>query len=91
MNKKGLMNSVMMKTGCTRDNARHYVDAVFESIEECLMFDEDLRISGFGLFCTRQRKARKGRNPATGEPIDIPAYKTVIFKPGARLKNTVNR
>lgn len=91
MNKKGLVSIVMKKTGATREDAGNYVNAVLDSVKECLASGNDLMLTGFGSFSLRQRKARKGRNPATGEPVDIPEYKTVTFRPGKELRNTVNR
>lgn len=65
------------------------VEAVFEVITETLAKGEDVRIIGFGNFAVTERSARTGRNPQTGEAIEIPASKTPKFKPGKALKDAV--
>lgn len=65
------------------------VEAVFEVITETLAKGEDVRIIGFGNFAVTERAARTGRNPQTGESIEIPASKTPKFKPGKALKDAV--
>jgi nucleoid DNA-binding protein len=63
------------------------VDAVIQSITAGLKEDEAVTIIGFGTFSRKERAARTGRNPATGEPMEIKASTTVGFKPSAALKN----
>ena len=66
------------------------VDAAFAAIAEALARGEDVRIAGFGTFGTRNRPARTGRNPRTGESLNIAASTAPTFKPGKPLKDAVN-
>ena len=70
--------------------AGNAVDAVFEAVGEALANGEEVRIAGFGTFGTRNRPARTGRNPQTGESLSIPASTAPAFKPGKTLKDAVN-
>lgn len=88
-NKAELIDSVANKTGLTKKDATSAVDAVFESIQENLSEGNKVQLIGFGNFEVRQRAARKGRNPQTGEEIKIPASKVPAFKPGKALKDSV--
>lgn len=74
----------------TRAMAERAVNAVFASLSESLIQGESTAIVGFGTFSVQEKAARKGRNPQTGEPIDIPASKAVKFKVGKTLKDAVN-
>ena len=69
---------------------KQVVELVFESITEGLAADEDVTISGFGTFKAVERAARRARNPRTGEPLTIPAKRSVKFKAGTRLKEAVD-
>ena len=89
MNKAELVTAVSEKTGDTKKDVDKVVSAVFESIMESLGNDEKVQIIGFGTFAVRERQGRKGRNPATGEAIQIPASKAPVFKAGKKLKNSV--
>jgi len=88
-NKAELIDSVAGKTGLTKKDATSAVDAVFETIQENLSEGNKVQLIGFGNFEVRQRAARKGRNPQTGEEIKIPASKVPAFKPGKALKDSV--
>ncbi|CAM3959773.1 HU family DNA-binding protein [Catellicoccus marimammalium] len=88
-NKAELIDSVVEKTGLTKKDATEAVDAVFSSIEETLAAGDSVRLIGFGTFALSQRSARKGRNPQTGEPMDIAAAVTPKFKAGKALKDAV--
>lgn len=88
-NKAELIDSVARKTGLTKKDATSAVDAVFETIQENLSEGNKVQLIGFGNFEVRQRAARKGRNPQTGEEIKIPASKVPAFKPGKALKDSV--
>jgi len=70
----------------SRSKAGAIVDAMLAAIRKGLQDDGSVQIQGFGSFQITTRKARTGRNPATGEPIEIPESKTVTFKPGKNLK-----
>ena len=68
-----------------------FVDMVFEVMAETLERGEKIKIAGFGNVVVREKQARKGRNPQTGERMDISARQVVKFKPGAVLRKTLNR
>lgn len=89
MNKTELINAVAEKTELTKKEAGKAVDAVFETVMDSLSEGEKVQIIGFGNFEVRDRSARKGRNPQTGEEIEIPASKVPAFKPGKALKDAV--
>lgn len=91
MNKTELVASVAEKAGMTKKDAEKAVNALFESIEEVLAKSDKVQLIGFGTFETRERAARKGRNPQTGKEIDIPASKTPVFKAGKGLKDAINK
>ncbi|HAV52972.1 MAG TPA: DNA-binding protein, partial [Leuconostoc mesenteroides] len=86
-NQQELVDSVAKATGLTKKDATASVDAVFASIEEALKNGEKVQLIGFGNFEVRDRAARKGRNPQTGEEIQIAASKVPAFKPGKALKD----
>ncbi|QKG84319.1 HU family DNA-binding protein [Kroppenstedtia pulmonis] len=90
MNKTELIAQVAEQTKMTKKDATQAVDAVFDAIEEALKSGDKVQLIGFGNFEVRERAARKGRNPQTGEEIQIPASKVPAFKPGKALKDLVN-
>lgn len=79
------------RTGMTRKDVERVVTAVFESIEESLAAGDRVSLVGFGTFEVRQRAARTGRNPQTGEEIRIEAARVPVFKPGRPLRDRVAR
>ena len=89
MNKAELIASVADKSGMTKNAAGDAVEAVFAAISETLAREEKVTIVGFGTFEVRDRQARKGVNPSTGEEIMIPATKVPAFKPGKSLREAV--
>jgi len=90
MNKRYLADAVAYETGTARSRAMASVNLVFETIAEALREGADVRITGFGTFEVRQRTARTGRNPRTGEAVDIPAARVPAFKPSRALKDRIN-
>ena len=90
MNKNDLITSVAESSGLTKADAGLAVDGVFDSIASALSSGDDVRIVGFGSFSVANRAASTGRNPRTGEEIQIPASKQPKFKAGAPLKSAVN-
>ena len=86
MNKSELVSAVAQKSGLTKVDAKKALDAVLESIGEELKNDGRVVLVGFGSFSVTERSARKGINPRTKEPIDIPAKKVVKFKAGSELR-----
>ncbi|WP_082235721.1 HU family DNA-binding protein [Halobacillus massiliensis] len=89
MNKTDLINSVAEKSGLSKKDATSAVDSVFDSIMDSMGKGDKVQLLGFGNFEVRERAARKGRNPQTGEEIEIPASKVPGFKPGKQLKEAV--
>lgn len=91
MNKAELVASVAEKTELTKKDAEKAVAAVLSSIEEALASGDKVQLVGFGTFEIRDRAARKGRNPQTGEEINIAAAKVPVFKAGKSLRESVAR
>jgi DNA-binding protein HU-beta len=89
MNKTELINAVAEKAELSKKDATNAVDAVFDVITGSLQNNEKVQLIGFGNFEVRERAARKGRNPQTGEEIEIPASNVPAFKPGKALKDAV--
>ena len=91
MNKSAIVARVAARLGLSRFRAEIAMDTVLDAIAEGLAKEEDVRIAGFGTFRTRSRAAREGRNPATGESVQIAASKTPSFKAAKRLREAVER
>lgn len=89
MNKTDLINAVAEKSELSKKDATKAVEAVFGTVMDSLSNGEKVQLIGFGNFEVRDRAARKGRNPQTGEEIQIPASKVPAFKPGKALKEAV--
>jgi DNA-binding protein HU-beta len=89
MNKTDLVSKVAELSELTKKDATKAVDAIFDAITEALKNGDKVQLVGFGNFEVRERSARKGRNPQTGEEISISASKTPAFKPGKALKDGV--
>ena len=89
MNKSDLIGSVAEKTDLTKKDAEKAVNAIFQSIEDALVRGDKVQLVGFGTFETKERAARIGRNPRTGQEIKIPATKVPGFKAGKALKESV--
>jgi len=90
VNKNDLVAAVASKTGLSKADAGNAVDAVFDSITEALQSGTDVRLVGFGTFVVTRRQASTGRNPRTGDAIQIPASNQPKFKAGKGLKDSVN-
>lgn len=90
MNKNDLASAVAEQAGLSKADASSAVDAVIDAVTSTLKAGEEVRLVGFGTFSVSRRKATKGRNPATGAEIDIPASNQAKFKPGKGLKDTIN-
>ena len=89
MNKNDLVASVAEHSSLTKTDAASAVDAVFDSIKNALGKGDDVRLIGFGTFSVVNRKASTGRNPKTGEVIQVPASRQPKFKAGKPLKEAV--
>ena len=90
MNKNDLVSAVAGKAGLSKSDAAKAVDGMFESVSGALSSGDEVRIVGFGTFSVANRKATTGRNPRTGEAINIPASRQPKFKAGKGLKAAVN-
>ena len=90
MNKNDLIAAVADSANLSKSDASDAVDAVLDSISGALAGGDEVRLVGFGTFSVAQRAATTGRNPRTGEAIDIPASKQPKFKAGKALKDAVN-
>lgn len=89
MAKKDIVTYVAEKANLSKKDAEAAVNAVFEGITEALKTDGKTQLVGFGSFEVKERAARMGKNPATGETIEIPASKTPSFKAGKALKDAI--
>jgi DNA-binding protein HU-beta len=90
MNKADLANAVADKTGLSKSAANSAVETVFGVIADSLKKGEEVRVLGFGNFVVSKRAASTGRNPQTGEPMQIKASTQAKFKPGKGLKDSLN-
>ena len=90
MNKNELIGQIAAKSGLSKADANRALNAVTETIAEALKKGESVPLIGFGTFEVRERSARTGRNPQTGEELKIKASKVPAFKAGTALKATVN-
>ena len=90
MNKSELSSRVAAAASMSRTEADTAVSAVFSAIADALAAGETVAIAGFGTFSTKERSARTGRNPRTGEAISIAASRAPAFKAGKALRDAVN-
>ena len=90
MTKADLIDEVSKLAELTRKDSEVIVETIFDSIVRSLRVGDKIEIRGFGSFRTRQRKPRVGRNPKTGERVEVPAKKIPFFKPSKELKDLVN-
>ena len=91
MTKAALVEEVSRVADLTKKHSEVIVDTVFRSIITALRRGEKIELRGFGSFRLRQREPRKGRNPKTGDHVDVPPKKVPYFKPGKELKELINR
>ena len=89
LNKQELVSKVAEKTEMTKKDVGQVVDSVLETIQETLGSGEEIKLTGFGIFSVKNRASRLGRNPRSGEEVQIPASKTPAFKAGKGLKDAV--
>ena len=90
MNKAQLVEKLAEKTKITKLQSELILDATLEIIQKSVSKGDDVKLVGFGTFSRAQRKARKGRNPKTGEVVEIPVQKVPRFKPGKDFKSRLN-
>ncbi len=91
MNKTDLIDAVAEATDLTKKQSEAAINATLDAIVGALANEEKVVLVGFGTFETKKRAARKGRNPSTKEPINIPASKAPVFKAGKGMKDKVNK
>ncbi|MBR1885913.1 MAG: HU family DNA-binding protein [Schwartzia sp.] len=91
MNKAELVGKIAGKAGLTKKDAEKAVNAFVASVQEALVKKDKVQLIGFGTFEVKERAARTGRNPQTGEAIKIAASKSPVFKVGKALKDAVNK
>jgi integration host factor subunit beta len=84
------VEEVAKVTELTRKDSEVIVDTLFESVIKALRVGDKLEVRGFGSFRVRQRNARVGRNPKTGEKVEVPAKRVPYFKPSKELKDLIN-
>ena len=90
LTKADLIEEVLNVTELPRKESETIVETIFDSIISALQKGEKIEIRGFGSFRTRERRGRVGRNPKTGEKVEVPAKKIPYFKPSKELKDFVN-
>lgn len=91
MNKMELIGAAAEKAGMTKKDADAAIRAMLEAIEEALVKGEKIQLMGFGTFEIRERPARQGKNPRTGEAVSIPAARVPVFKAGKALRDAVGK
>lgn len=90
MTKAALVEEVARVTDLTKKDAEVIVETMFECITEALRRGEKIELRGFGSFRLRRREPRKGRNPKTGDRVDVPPKQVPYFKPGKNLRERLN-
>ena len=90
MTKADLVERVASEADMTKKDAEQLVEIIFDTIISTLNKGEKIELRGFGSFRLRERNSRKGRNPKTGESVEIPAKRVAYFKPGKELKEVIN-
>ena len=88
--KKELIDSIANRAGVKKSGAELVLNATLAEIERALLAGQPVTLHGFGTFELKKREARTGRNPRTGEPVEIAASTTVAFKPAKALKDSLN-
>ncbi len=89
MNKTELIGKVAERAGMTKKDTEKVVNTLIDVVQDTLGKGDTVAILGFGTFLSRERPAREGRNPRTGETIQIPASRVPVFRPGRGLKDSV--
>lgn len=90
MTKADLVDEVIRVSNLSKKHAEIMVNTVFESIIEALQKEDKIELRGFGSFRVRHRRSRQGRNPKTGDRVDVPKKRIPYFKPGKELKDLIN-
>ena len=87
--KNDIIDHVCHKLGFSRKQSIELVETLIELIKKSLESEDDVLVSGFGKFCVKDKKARKGRNPATGEDAILPSRRVVIFKCSGKMRKRI--
>ena len=90
LTKAQIIEDIMHRNGYTKNQATEAVEKLLEIIKSTLESGEDVMVTGFGKFCVKKKKERKGRNPATGEDMMLEPRKVVTFKCSGKLRDKVN-
>lgn len=90
MTKADLVESVYLKTGFSKKESAQIVEMVFDLMKSTLEKGEKIKLAGFGNFVVKNKATRKGRNPQTGDEIEISSRKILTFKPSQVLKSVIN-
>jgi DNA-binding protein HU-beta len=90
MNKAKLIDKLSSKTNLTKVQAEEFLDATLEIIQKVVAKGDEVKLVGFGTFSRMTRRSRKGRNPKTGAPVEIPGSKVPKFKAGKDFKTLLN-
>jgi integration host factor subunit alpha len=90
MTKAEIVETIYERVGFSKKESAELVETIFEVIKEALVEGEKVKFSGFGNFIVREKNARKGRNPQTGQEIQLAARRVLTFKPSLVLKNLLN-
>jgi len=91
MTKADVIDSVCGKVGFSKKESAEIVEMVFDTLKDTLERGEKIKLSGFGNFVVREKKSRVGRNPQTGQEIEISARRVLTFRPSQVLKNALNK
>ena len=91
MTKKEIVKQIADKVGLTQVETKEVVQKTFEAIIDAIATEDRIELRNFGVFEVKKRAPRKARNPRTGEPVDVPAKKVVVFKPGRKMEEMVQR
>ena len=90
LTKNDIIDQVRDSLGFPKKQSAELVERLIELIKESLQSGDDVLVSGFGKFCVKEKKERKGRNPATGEDAILPARRVVVFKCSGKLRGKIN-
>ncbi|MDO9318346.1 MAG: HU family DNA-binding protein [Gammaproteobacteria bacterium] len=90
MHKPELAEAIAAQTGISRQTAAEVLNAVLDEIANALAFDRKVSLPGLGVLAPVQRQAHTGKNPATGQALEIPAQRSVAFRPAKKLKDALN-
>ena len=90
LTKADIISAIQTENGYSLQKSAETVETILEIIKSTLESDEDVLVSGFGKFCVKDKRERRGRNPATGDDLMLPARKVVLFKCSGRLRDRIN-